>query len=374
MILEQKIYVTRPDMPDLDEYIEILRDIWKNQWLTNNGEKHKQLEKELCEYLGISSISLISNGTLALLIALRAYDLTGGEIITTPFTFAATVHSIDWVGASPVFCDIDPLTYNIDTTKIESLITSRTKAILPVHVYGNPCDVDGIERIASNYGLRVIYDAAHAFGVQYRNRSILQYGDASVLSFHATKVFSTVEGGAIVMPSAKMKDRVDLLKNFGIQDENRVVEVGLNAKMNELQAAFGLCTLQNTYQSYNMRKELDKLYLSRLSHIKGVKIRIRDDDATYNYSYMPIIIDEEEYGMDRNELYEILKTHGILSRKYFYPLLSNSLPYIHLPSANKEKLPSANTISESILCLPMYSTLREDQVNGICDIVEKTKS
>ncbi|MCB9495453.1 MAG: DegT/DnrJ/EryC1/StrS family aminotransferase [Fibrobacteria bacterium] len=364
------IYVTQPEMPPLEEFEPYLKKIWESRWLTNNGQFHEDLEAALAEYLGVPCLSLFSNGTLALLTALQALRITG-EVITTPFSFVATTHALWWNNVKPVFVDIEPETFQLDPMRIESAITPATTAILPVHVYGNPCNVDAIQRVADTFGLRVIYDAAHAFGVKRGGRSLACEGDLSVLSFHATKVFTTIEGGAIVAPDVKTKDRIDFLKNFGFADEVTVVAPGINAKMNEVQAAYGLLQLKHIDSHISRRREVALRYRARLAGIPG--IRHLDDIAgtTPNHAYFPIMIDADVYGMSRDTVYERLKTHGIYSRRYFHPLISHFPVYRGLPSAHPENLPVAEAVSRRILCLPIYPSLELDVVDKICLLLER---
>ncbi|MDN8599599.1 dTDP-4-amino-4,6-dideoxy-D-glucose aminotransferase VioA [Citrobacter sp. S2-9] len=359
----KNIPVTQPFLPELDEFVPYLEKIWDNKWLTNNGPFHQQLEKELCEYLGVEHISLFNNATIALITALQALRING-EVITTPYSFVATSHSILWNGLKPVFVDIDPNTFNIDPKKIEAAITPNTTAIMPVHCYSSPCDVEAIQMIADNYGLRVIYDAAHAFGVNYKDRSILRYGDMSVLSFHATKVFNTFEGGAIICQDAKTKQRIDRLKNFGIADELTVTAPGINGKMSEINAAFGLVQLKHISTAIEQRKKIDSIYREELSTIKGITVPKASEYANSNYSYFPVLI-EKEFRLTRDELYEELKNNSILSRKYFYPLISNMPMYRGIESASCENLPFANATSDKVLCLPIFVDLTEDELTLI---------
>ncbi|HCJ9895215.1 TPA: dTDP-4-amino-4,6-dideoxy-D-glucose aminotransferase VioA [Escherichia coli] len=359
----KNIPVTQPFLPELQEFVPYLEKIWDNKWLTNNGPFHQQLEKELCEYLGVEYISLFNNATIALITALQALRING-EVITTPYSFVATSHSILWNGLKPVFVDIDPDTFNIDPKKIEAAITPNTTAIMPVHCYSSPCDVEAIQTIADNYGLRVIYDAAHAFGVNYKDRSILRYGDMSVLSFHATKVFNTFEGGAIICQDAKTKQRIDRLKNFGIADELTVTAPGINGKMSEINAAFGLVQLKHISTAIEQRKKIDARYREELSRIKGITVPKSSEYANSNYSYFPVLI-ENEFRLTRDELYEELKSKGILSRKYFYPLISNMPMYRGIESAACDNLPDANATSDKVLCLPIFADLEEDDLSLI---------
>jgi len=364
------ITVTQPCLPPLDEFIPYLQQIWENKWLTNNGPLHQQLEQELADYLGVKYISLFSNGTLALISALQALNITG-EVITTPFSFVATTHSLWWNKITPVFVDIEPEYLNLDPSKIEAAITSLTTAIMPVHVYGNPCQMDEIQRIADKHGLKVIYDAAHAFGVKKNDVSVLNYGDLSVLSFHATKVFSTIEGGAIICHTQEMKHHIDNLKNFGFRGELVVEEPGINAKLNEVQAAYGLLQLKYIDVFFAKRKSITELYQLLLKDISGIRFLPDMEGVTHGYSYFPILIDEKEYGISRDELYDKLKENNIFARRYFYPLISNFEPYCKLASSKSENLPIATKIAHEVLCLPIYVELNEQEVTMICSIIKK---
>lgn len=359
MSLKAPIYVTQPLLPPLHEFVPYLEKIWENKWLTNAGPFHQELEVTLAEYLGVEHLSLFSNGTIALVIALQALRISG-EVITTPFSFVATAHSLLWNGIKPVFVDIDQETFNLDPEKIEAAITPHTTAILPVHVYGNPCNVDKIQKIADTYGLKVIYDAAHAFGVNYKGGSVLKYGDLSILSFHATKVFNTFEGGAIICPDAKMKKRIDDLKNFGFHDELTVVAPGINGKMNEIQSAFGLLQLKHIDQAIDKRRKVAECYRKCLASIPGISLTTLPVDATSNYSYFPILI-EKEYPLTRDGLYDKFRQHNIYARRYFYPLISEFPMYRGLPSASIENLSLAEKISHKILCLPIYPDLTDSE-------------
>lgn len=353
------IPVTQPFLPELSEFVPYLEQIWDNRWLTNNGPFHQELEAKLAEYLGVEHVSLFNNATIALITALQAMRIHG-EVITTPYSFVATTHSIMWNGLEPVFVDIDPTTFNIDPTKIEAAITPRTTAIMPVHCYSNPCDVEAIQKIADNYGLKVIYDAAHAFGVNYKGESLLKWGDLSILSFHATKVFNTFEGGAIISPDAKTKQRIDRLKNFGIADELTVTAPGINGKMSEINAAFGLVQLKHIDDAMAQRQAVDSRYRSELAEVTGITLYQHDINANSNFSYFPILV-EAEYPLNRDELYEKLKANGILSRRYFYPLISNMPMYRGLPSADTAHLLQANALAEKVLCLPIFNELTVEQ-------------
>lgn len=361
--MKKPIYVTQPYLPPLEEFIPYLEQIWDNKVLTNCGPFHQQLEKALCEYLGVEHIALFTNGTIALVTALQALRITG-EVITTPYSFVATSHSLLWNGIKPVFADIDPNTLNLDPAKIEAAITPQTTAIMPVHCYGHPCDVEAIQKIADNYNLKVIYDAAHAFGVEDANGSVLNHGDLSVLSFHATKVFNTFEGGAIVCPDAKTKVRVDQLKNFGIVDESTVVAPGINGKMSEFNAALGLLQLKYINQALARRKEIDAAYRERLKGVKGIHCLNDAGEKVANYAYFPILV-EAGYPISRDVLYQKLKDNSIHPRRYFYPLISDFPMYRGLPSAHRENLPVATDAAEQILCLPIYPDLEMSVVDKI---------
>jgi len=369
-MIHKQITVTQPCLPPLDEFIPYLQQIWDNKWLTNNGPLHQQLEQKLAEYLGVKYISVFSNGTLALISALQALNITG-EVITTPFSFVATTHSLWWNKITPVFVDIEPEYLNLDPAKIEAAITPLTTAIMPVHVYGNPCKMDEIERIADKHGLKVIYDAAHAFGVTKNDISVLNYGDLSVLSFHATKVFSTIEGGAIICHTEEMKHHIDNLKNFGFRGELVVEEPGINAKLNEVQAAYGLLQLKYIDSFIAKRKEITHLYQSLLKDISGIRFLPDMENVTHGYSYFPILIDEEVYGINRDVLYERLKENNIFARRYFYPLISSFEPYRELTSANPQNLIEANIAAQQVLCLPIYVELTFENVETIVKIIKK---
>ncbi len=366
--LTKPIFVTQPSMPPIEEFIESLKVIWDNKILTNGGPFHKQLEEGLANYLGVNFISLFSNGTLALITALQALRITG-EVITTPFSFVATTHSLWWNGIKPVFVDVEPETFTIDPSKIEAAITPYTTAILPVHVYGNPCKVNQIEEIANTYRLKVIYDACHTFGAKLNGQSIVNFGDLSILSFHATKVFNTFEGGAIVCHDEKTKKHIDQLKNFGFTGETTVVAPGINAKMNEIQAAFGLLQLKYIDEAIAKRRELSKLYRCLLAGIQGIKLISETQDLQYNYGYFPVLIDEKEFGSSRDELYEYLKGNNIVTRRYFYPLISSFPTYRSLPSSDPSNLPVAVSIAGKILCLPIYPDLELHDIERISNYI-----
>ena len=368
--LPEPVYVTRPTMPGLTEYTEYLRGIWERRWLTNDGVLHQELERRLCEYLGVEHLSLFCNGTIALLVALHALRINSGEVITTPFTFPATAHALYWNGLRPVFCDIDEATFNIDPNHIERLIGSDTKAILAVHVYGTPCDVDAIQAIADRHGLHLIYDAAHAFGVKYHDRSIMQYGDMSMLSFHATKLFSTIEGGALVSRTAAQRSRINFLKNFGIAGEEEVIGPGINGKMDEFQAAFGLLHLRMVDDEIAVRKGISSIYRARLAKVPGLTLLQNSALTQPNYAYVPIRVNPGPYGLNRDELFQVLRSCNIISRKYFYPLVSRAPCYAALPSADPARLPVAERAASQVLCLPIYGTLPSQTVHRICDVIE----
>ena len=366
--MNKPITVTQPCLPPLEEFMPYLQQIWQNKWLTNNGPLHQQLEKELAEYLGVKYISVFSNGTLALITALQAFNITG-EVITTPFSFVATTHSLWWNKITPVFVDIEPKFLNLDPTKIEAAITPQTTAIMPVHVYGSPCEVDEIQGIADKHGLKVIYDAAHAFGVKKDGDSILNYGDLSVLSFHATKVYSTIEGGAIICHTEEMKHHFDNLKNFGFRGETVVEEPGINAKLNEVQAAYGLLQLKYVDGFIARRKEITELYRSLLKDISGIRFLDDMEGVTHGYSYFPILIDKEKFGKSRDEVYEHLKSHNIYSRRYFYPLISSFEPYNTLEGSTPNNLKVAHKAAENVLCLPIFVELEDKQVVDIVNLL-----
>lgn len=363
----RKITVTQPFLPPLEEFLPYLQKIWDSKQLTNGGPFHQQFEVELCRHLGIEHISLFTNGTIALVSALQALRITG-EVITTPFSFVATAHSLLWNNIRPVFADIDPRTLNLDPARIEEAITPQTTAILPVHVYGRPCAVDGIKKVADTYGLKVIYDAAHAFGVKRDGQSVLKSGDLSILSFHATKVFTTCEGGAIACPDARTKQRIDYLKNFGFADEVTVVAPGINGKMNEVQAALGLLQLKHVAASIARRREIDAQYREGLRDVRGIRSLDPYDDSEANYAYFPVLV-EADFPVSRDELYARLRARGILPRRYFYPLISEFPMYRGLPSAAPGSLPVAHAISRKILCLPIYPALTREQVADVIQVI-----
>lgn len=374
------ITVTSPLLPDLGEFNEMLKEIWESKWITNMGLFHKQLEKALADYLHVPYVCLFTNGTLPLMTALQALRIIG-EVITTPYSFVATTHSIWWNHCKPVFVDIDPNTGNIDPNKIEAAITPATTCIMPVHVYGKPCDTKRIQEIADKYGLKVIYDAAHAFGVEvpaeqygleaYDEKGlagIMNAGDMSTLSFHATKVYNTIEGGALVVHDEKTKKRIDNLKNFGITDEVTVEAPGINGKMDEMRSAYGLLNLKQVNSAIKSRSEVAKRYREVLRTVEGISFWDDMPGIRHNYSYFPIFIDAEKFGMTRDELYCKMKEQGVLSRRYFYPLISNFPTYNGLASADKDNLPLANKMADTVLCLPMHHELSDRNIDKILNI------
>lgn len=363
---KKPIYVTKPSLPPLSEFVPYLEQIWKSGILTNGGPFHAQLEQALCEYLGVKHLALFSNATIALITALQALRITG-EVITTPYSFVATAHSLLWNGITPVFVDIQPDSLNIDPAKIEAAITPRTTAIMPVHCYGQPADVEAIQKIADNYNLKVIYDAAHAFGVNHQDRSVLTYGDLSVLSFHATKIFNTFEGGAIICPDAKTKLRIDQLKNFGFVDEVTVVAPGINGKMSELNAAFGLLQLTHIDEALEQRRVIGARYRELLAGIPGIRCA-HEQSTVQNNSYFPIMV-EPGYRLTRDGLYQKLKDHGIHARRYFYPLISSFPMYRGLHSSEAANLPVANWAADHVLCLPIYPTLESGDQSRVVELI-----
>jgi dTDP-4-amino-4,6-dideoxygalactose transaminase len=369
--LPEPILVTRPTLPPLEQYHAHLEKIWESRWLTNNGRMHQDFEAGLRRYLGIDHISAFCNGTIALMVALQTLDIADGEVITTPFTFPATAHVLFWNKLTPVFCDIEPRTFNIDPARIEALITPRTKAILPVHVFGNPCDTAAIQEIADRHNLRVIYDAAHAFGVRDQGRPLAGAGDLSVLSFHATKLFSSIEGGAIVSKIFEQKQRVDFLKNFGFADEETIIGPGINGKMNELQAAYGLLQLETIDEDIARRRRITRQYRAELSDVPGLQLPEDMPGVDHNYAYFAIVVDPDAYGMTRNDLYAELKHFNIFTRKYFYPLCSQIPCYQELASSDPARLPVAHHIADRVLCLPIYGTLEEDTVRTITAVLRE---
>ncbi|MGY6555689.1 MAG: DegT/DnrJ/EryC1/StrS family aminotransferase [Wenzhouxiangella sp.] len=367
MSKQSPIYVTKPHLPPLEDFIPYLEQIWQSGVLTNNGPFHQQLEEALCDYLGVKHIALFCNATIALVTALKALRIRG-EVITTPFSFVATAHSLRWNNITPVFVDIDSVTMNLDPARIESAITPETTAIMPVHCYGNPCDVDAIEEIAANYNLRVIYDAAHAFGVNCHCGSVLTHGDLSVLSFHATKVFNTFEGGAIVCPDERTKRQIDNLKNFGFAGETTVVATGINGKMNEMQAAIGLLQLKTIDEAISRRGEIAARYRAGLKDVTGIVCAPDSGQARSNHAYFPILVGPE-YPLTRDELYGLMKQHGINGRRYFYPLITEFPMYRGLGSASPENLPNAQRLASQVICLPIYPDLAEADVDRIIDLI-----
>ncbi len=362
------ITVTSPLLPDLDEFNALLKEIWASKWITNNGSFHKQLEKELAAYLKVPYISLFTNGTLPLITALQALRITG-EVITTPYSFVATTHSLWWNGIKPVFVDIDPATGNMDPDKIEAAITPKTTAIMPVHVYGKPCNTKRIKEIADTYGLKVIYDAAHAFGVEVNGESVLNAGDMSTLSFHATKVYNTVEGGALVMHDAETKKRIDYLKNFGFANEVTVVGPGINSKMDEIRAAYGLLNLRQVDAAIEARHKVAIKYREALRDVEGITFFDDMPGVKHNYSYFPIFVDADKYGITRDELYFKMKDQNVLGRRYFYPLISEFSTYRGLDSARPDNLPNAHKMADTVICLPMHHELSDEEIKRVIDCI-----
>ena len=368
MIMENTITVTSPLLPDLGELDELLKDIWRRKWITNNGHYHNELERALGEYLKVPYVSLFTNGTLPLITALQALRVTG-EVVTTPYSFVATTHALWWNGIKPVFVDVDPATGNMDPTKIEAAITPRTTAIMPVHVYGRPCDTSAIQEVADKYGLRVIYDAAHAFGVEVEGESVLKAGDMSTLSFHATKVYNTVEGGALIMRDERTKRRIDYLKNFGFAGETEVVAPGINSKMDEVRAAYGLLNLRQVDAAIEARRRVAVRYREALRGVEGITFFDDVPGVRHNYSYFPVFVDAEKYGMTRDELYFKMRECGVLGRRYFYPLISTFSTYRGLESARPENLPNAHKLAEEVICLPMHHALTEEDVERVVETI-----
>ena len=367
--MNKPIYVTQPALPPLEEFIPYLEEIWTKKILTNGGPFHQQLENALCKYLDVKHLSLFTNATIALVTALQALRITG-EVITTPYSFVATAHSLLWNGIKPVFVDVDPNTLNLDPSKIEAAITPQTTAIMPVHCYGHPCDVDAIQKIADNYNLKVIYDAAHAFGVQCHCGSVLNHGDLSVLSFHATKVFNTFEGGAIICPDAKTKLRIDQLKNFGFVDETTVVAPGINGKMSEINAAFGMLQLRHIDAALTKRQSIDAAYREALRNVPGIRCLQDAGEQVANYSYFPVLV-EADYSLSRDALYQKLKDNNIYARRYFYPLITDFPMYRGMPSAHRENLPVATTAAQKVLCLPIYPNLADSDLERVVSILKE---
>lgn len=368
-LITMLITVTSPLLPDLGEFEQLLQEIWSSKWITNNGSFHQKLEAALAEYLKVPFVSLFTNGTLPLLTALQALRITG-EVITTPYSFVATTHAIWWNGCRPVFVDIDPATGNMDPDRIEAAITPRTTAIMPVHVYGKPCDTKKIAAVADKYGLKVIYDAAHAFGVEVNGESILNAGEMSTLSFHATKVYNTIEGGAMIMHDAETKKRIDYLKNFGFANEVEVVGPGINSKMDEIRSAYGLLNLKQVDAAIEARHQVAIRYREALKDIKGITFFDDMPGVRHNYSYFPIFVDADEYGMTRDELYFKMRDNGIWGRRYFYPLISSFSTYRGLPSASRENLPVAHKMADSVICLPMHHDLSEQSIIKVIECIK----
>ena len=379
MSTNKQITVTSPLLPPLEEFIPYLQQIWDSKWITNNGQFHQQLEQALAEYLGVEYISVFTNGTLPLITALQALGLTKGEVITTPYSFVATTHAIWWNQLTPVFVDVDPITGCIDPDKIEAAITENTVAIMPVHVYGTPCDTERIDAIAKKHNLKVIYDAAHAFKTISKGTSVLLAGDISTLSFHATKTYNTVEGGALICHSAEMKQQIDYLKNFGFEDETVVVGPGINSKMDEIRAAYGLLNLKHVDSAIAARKRVAEQYVEALKDVEGITLYQPIVDSfnfkhstlniQLNYSYFPIFVDAAIYGMTRDELYEKMRANNVLGRRYFYPLISTFSPYNMYPSAAKENLPNAHKMADTVICLPMHHALSEEDVKRVINCI-----
>lgn len=369
---QKQITVTSPLLPPLEEFIPYLQKIWESKWITNMGQFHQQLEEALCDYLGVKYISIFTNGTLPLITALQALEIKG-EVITTPYSFVATTHSLWWNGIKPVFVDIDPITCNIDPNKIEAAITPQTTAIMPVHVYGTPCDIDAIQAIADKHGLKIIYDAAHAFGVKQNGKSVLTAGDMSTLSFHATKVYNTIEGGALVCNDAETKKRIDYLKNFGFEDETTVVGPGINGKIDEVRSAYGLLNLKQVDNAIEIRKKIVQQYRNALKNIPGISFMNDIEGVRHNYAYFPIFVDAEKYGMTRDELYFKMKAKNILGRRYFYPLISTFSTYKYLESSNPNNLPVSVKMADSVICLPIHTELTEGDLERIISVILRVR-
>ena len=365
------ITVTSPLLPQLEDFTELLQDIWQRKWLTNNGHYHKLLEEALTDYLGVPYISLFTNGTLPLITALQALGLSHGEVITTPYSFVATTHALIWNGLTPVFADVDPIYGNLDPAAVEAAITEKTVAIMPVHVYGTPCDTAALQRIADKHGLKIIYDAAHAFGVKQNGHSVLEAGDMSTLSFHATKVYNTVEGGALVCQSAEMKQHIDQLRNFGFTGETEVEAAGINSKMDEIRAAYGLLNLKQVDTAIASRKAVAEAYRTALANILGIRCLQDVPGVQHNYAYFPIYIDAATYGKTRDELYYHLKEHGIYARRYFYPVIPDFATYANTLSARAAHIPNARALANSVICLPMYAGLTDEEVDNIINQIQK---
>lgn len=363
------ITVTSPLLPQLEDFTELLQDIWQRKWLTNNGHYHKLLEEALADYLGVPYISLFTNGTLPLITALQALGLTHGEVITTPYSFVATTHALIWNGLTPVFADVDPIYGNLDPAAVEAAITEKTVAIMPVHVYGTPCDTAALQLIADKHGLKIIYDAAHAFGVKQNGHSVLAAGDMSTLSFHATKVYNTVEGGALVCQSAEMKQHIDQLRNFGFTGETEVEAAGINSKMDEIRAAYGLLNLKQVDAAIASRKAVADAYRTALANIPGIRCLQDIPGVQHNYAYFPIYIDAATYGKTRDELYYHLKEHGIFARRYFYPVIPDFATYANTLSARAAHIPNARALANSVICLPLHNTLTKEEVERVVEVL-----
>lgn len=368
MHMKKKLTVTSPLLPDLGEFNNLLQKIWDSHWITNNGVFHQQLEEELADYLKVPYVSLFTNGTLPLITALQAMRITG-EVITTPYSFVATTHALWWNGIKPVFVDVERETGCLDPNKIEAAISPKTTAIMPVHVYGKPCNTRAIQSIANKYGLKVIYDAAHAFGVEVDGESILNAGDISTLSFHATKVYNTIEGGAMVMHDAQTKQRIDYLKNFGFAGETEVVAPGINSKMDEIRSAYGLLNLRQVDKAISARCHVAMMYRQGLRNVDGITFWEDMPGVKHNYSYFPIFVDAKKYGMTRDELYFKMQDQGIYGRRYFYPLITDFSTYRNLPSATRENLPVATRMAQEVICLPMHHALNDDDILRVLDCI-----
>lgn len=366
---QKSITVTSPLLPKLEDFTDLLQDIWQRKWLTNNGHYHKELEEAMAEYLGVPYVSLFTNGTLPLITALQALNLTHGEVITTPYSFVATTHALIWNGLTPVFADVDPVWGNLSPEAVEAAITERTVAIMPVHVYGNPCDTEALQRIADKHSLRIIYDAAHAFGVKQNGHSVLEAGDMSTLSFHATKVYNTVEGGALVCQSAEMKQRIDQLRNFGFTGETEVEAAGINSKMDEIRAAYGLLNLRQVDSAIAARKRVTETYRAALADVPGICCLQDIPGVQHNYSYFPVYVDAATYGRTRDELYFAMKEQGIFARRYFYPLIPDFAAYSNSLSAKAAYIPNARALAERVICLPMYHTLMIKDIARTIDCI-----
>lgn len=363
------ITVTSPLLPSLDDLNQELQKIWESRYITNNGTYHKKFERAVADYLGAPYVSLFANGTLALFTALRALKISG-DVITTPYTFVATTHALNWNGINPVFADVDPVTGNLDPYRIEEAITPRTTAILPVHVYGTPCDTRRIREIADRHGLRVLYDGAHGFGVRTGEGSLLNEGDMSIVSFHATKVFNTVEGGAVIMHDREMKQQIDYMKNFGFANETTIVTPGINCKLDEIRSAYGLVNLRQVDWAIDARKSIALRYREELKEVEGISFLSDVPGVRHNYAYFPIFIDAAAYGMERDELYSMFRSRNILCRRYFFPLVSEVDPYTHLDSARPDNIPNAVRLSKSVICLPIHPYLSDDDLGRVIEVIK----